>query len=147
MQAFEDLQKLARLDVDLIPLRIEKMFEARGRGDFKAYASFFAPWMAFEFANLGGPLPSLGRQQGIEAFIHFVRFNYVAYEWIEHEVTDLNVEGAKCVVRRTCLCQNRGTGFVQRLDLCTLLRFGDTLIDEYVEYGDTVAVARLLRGE
>lgn len=147
MQAFEDLQKLARVDMDLIPLRIEKMFEARGCGDFETYASFFAPWVAFEFGVSQGLVPCYGRREGIEAFTNFVRFNYTNYKWLEHEITDVHIEGDGAVVRRTCLCKNRGTGLVQRLNCCTLLRFRDGLIEEYVEYVDTFALARLLYGD
>lgn len=147
MQAFEDLQKLAQVDVELTSLRIKKMFVARGRGDFKGFASFFLPAMTFNIIVPRGMAPGWGSQKGLEAFINFVRFNYTNYEWLEHEISDILIMGGDAVVRRKSLSRNRGTGLVQQLNVCTLLKFQDGLIQEYIEYVDTAALVRLLLGD
>ena len=146
MQSNEDIQRLSLIDADLLGTRIERLYESRQRGDFKTFATYFPPYMTFELMVPRGLMPFHGRQEGLDHFLRFIRFNHMTYEWIDYQVEHTETFGREVAVRRKCLGRNRGTALVQELQICSILRFREGLIDQYIEYVDTASLMKLLEG-
>lgn len=117
MQSYQDLEKLAAIDAPLNEARIERYFEARQCGDFETITSYLRPYMTYELAIPKGINPLYHGPSGFDSFLRINQFNFMTYEWLEHEITDMRVSGSQAVVRRECLGRNRGTALVQVLHI------------------------------
>lgn len=147
MDNFGDVHSLTPVDHVLIKDQIQRYIEARNSFDPKRFDKIFSPEMTFEMVGPERAFPCFGRWRGLQGYKDVVALLNRQFERVQPEITYLQVNGNKVIFRKTVIARHWATGAVERLNACCLFTFRDGVVVEFIEYNDTEAMVRLLRGD
>ena len=142
MQSDDTQKKLSHIDRDLIERRIYELADLRARGDMAGMMRYAAPDIVIK-CGVHRDYPFHACREGKDAAGDLGQAVNIAYENLGSEITSLLIDGDRVALHRTATIRNRGTGKSIKIDICNFLRFRDGLVDEFSEYADTAAFARL----
>ena len=122
--------------------RVRLIFERRSAGDVEGMMEFASPDLVYKGVIHAGQPLGLSRQ-GKSACIEFGQAMNVFFEYVDHRIDEMVIDGDRVALKRTARLRNRGSGVESDVAICNFLTFRDGLMIAIEEYPDTQAVASL----
>lgn len=126
----------------MIEERVRAIFERRSAGDMDGMMEFAAPDLVYKSVLPTGRPVGVSRQ-GKDAVAAFGKSILVSFEYTDHRIDEMVIDGDQVALRRTARFRNRGTGLTGDVAICNFLTFRDGLMVAMEEYPDLQAVAAL----
>ena len=130
---------MSRSDIEAL---VHHIYAVRASNDAAKSAGLFAPGATFQLAGSPGP----GRVAATSGDdMHAMMQSLVAaWEWLEHDILDLVVEGDKAAVHYRAKMRFIPTNQVVTTDLFDLVTFAGGKIVRLVEFCDTALATDLI---
>lgn len=123
---------------------IRQAYAARKRNDLEACLKVFADKAVFRMAGapVTSPVATVGTGQNElrETLAKLIQ----AFEWIDHTIISMVIEGSKAAVHGRVKLESAATGDVVETDVADFIEIHDGRITSYTEFCDTALAARLM---
>jgi ketosteroid isomerase-like protein len=139
-----DVHSSGRAEIERI---VRDAYAARKRNDLEACLRFFADRPVFRMA--GAPVTSAVAMTGCnktemrKVLSELIR----AFEWIDHTIVSIVIEGSKAAVQGRVKMEATATGDVVETDIADFIEVQDGRIVSFVEFCDTALAGRLMNAE
>jgi ketosteroid isomerase-like protein len=125
---------------------VTHIYAVRKLNDAAKAAGLFAPDAVFELAGSAGPGRIAARVQGHVGMSDMMGALVNAWEWLDHEVSDLVIDGNRAAIRYKTRQRFIPTNQVVVTDLFDLVTFNDAgKIVHMVEFCDTALASDLIQ--
>ena len=118
-----------------------------GTGDADALALLFAEDAKWEIAGDAGALPWLGKQQGKEAIVNFVRDTATLLTSESLVVEDILANEHRAMIQGALASRVNATGKLIETSFVLVLEISNGLISSFKMLEDTFAVSQAARGK
>jgi ketosteroid isomerase-like protein len=143
LRSDDTLGRLARLDREMIEHRVRTIFERRADGNIAGISEYVAENIVYKVQGEWTIYPFSRPVHGKGAFLQIMAAINVMYENLGSTIHELVIDNARVALHRTSRMRNRGTGAMISVDVCDFMRFRDGLVNEFSEYPDSAAIAKL----
>ena len=135
------------MDRDGIERIIREAYAERRRGDVEGACRFFADDAQFALAGAPAASPVPMRVASRDAIRQTVAALIAGFEFLEHDILSVIVEGDKAAVHSRVRLRAPASGEEAVTETADFLTFRDGKIVSFVQFCDTALAARLLGGE
>lgn len=123
---------------------IRQAYAARKRNDLEGCLKVFADKPEFRMAgaHLASPvaMASAGRSELRETLEKLIR----AFEWIDHTIISIVIDGSKAAVHGRVKLESAATGDVVETEVADFIEIHEGRITSFTEFCDTALAARLM---
>jgi ketosteroid isomerase-like protein len=123
---------------------LKEAYAARVRGDVEATVGFFAGDAVFALSGASHASPVALRCTDCEALRGAMAGLVQAFEFKDHEILSLVIEGEKAAAHTRVRVRSTVTGEEETTEMADLVTFRDGKIVSFLEFCDTALAARML---
>jgi ketosteroid isomerase-like protein len=135
----------AALDRSRIEALVHHVYAVRKMNNAVLAAELFASDAIFELAGSPGPGSISARVQDSDGMRAMMKSLVEAWEWIDHEILDLVIDGNRAAIRYRTKQRFIPTDQVVDTDLFDLVTFKDDKIFRMVEFCDTALATDMIQ--
>jgi ketosteroid isomerase-like protein len=130
-----------RADIERV---VREAYAARTRNDLEACLAAFAEKPVFRIAGAPASSQVSGMTTGQTELRKTLADLIRAFEWLDHTIASIVVDGAKVAVHGRLKMKFATTGEVVETELADFIEVKDGRIVSFIEFCDTALVARLM---
>jgi ketosteroid isomerase-like protein len=123
---------------------LKNAYAARVRGDVEATVGFFADGAVFALAGASHASPVALRCTDTAALRGALAGLVQAFEFRDHQILDLFVDGGKAALHTRVRVRAAATGEEETTEMADFVTFRDGKIVSFLEFCDTALAARML---
>jgi ketosteroid isomerase-like protein len=133
------------LDRTILKAQIDRIYAVRKSNDALEAGALFTDDAVFELSGSVGPGRIAVRAERNQDVAALMKTLVETWEWLDHEILDLLIDGNRAAVRYRTKQRFIPTGDVVETDLYDLVTFRDGKISHMVEFCDTALAADLIK--
>lgn len=126
---------------------IRQAYAARKNNDLDECLKVFADKAIFRMAGAPATSPVATACRGKIDLRSTVAKLIASFEWIDHTIISILIEGSKAAVHGRIKMESTATGEVVETDVADFIEIQDGRIVSFIEFCDTALVARLMSGQ
>jgi ketosteroid isomerase-like protein len=132
------------VDRGTIEALLREAYEARKRGDVEGIRRCFVEHPHFELAGAAHASPVAVRAMDGEGFRAVLSGLVEAFEFLDHEILSLVVDGPRAAVHARARVRARATGEEVTTQFADIIAFENGRIASFVEFCDTALAAKMM---
>ena len=125
---------------------LREAYDARKRGDVEGVRRCFVDNPHFELAGAAHASPVAVRAMDGDAFRAVLSGLVEAFEFLDHEILSLLVDGPRAAVHARARVRSRATGEEATTQFADIIAFENGRIASFTEFCDTALAAKMMGG-